>query len=247
MTKCQQCTINANKHGNPRPLFTLTLPLLKVAAELSRDEVRHELSHRSSVGARNLLQSLGGPIRTPRFLSRPIESFARSEERSLRRGWFNNQLYMQRIHDKPGSAEFLSRSRQTNQAIEREWVRRRSAPMEASFWLQTKVNIIGSGAGPDNGMLSALGYRVTNTARLTDEQRHWLLDAIVAAELPPVSDSEYVQSWGLPLSAQRLEKMLHCLRGLASMALNIRSMQQARTRWLVDATYLERTWTVKGS
>lgn len=245
MTKCEQCTSNETRHGHPRPLFTLTLPLLKIAVESAREEVRHELSHRASAGARNLLRTLSGPIRTPRLFSRGPDEFTRADEKSMREQWFKNQLYLQRIHDKPGAANFVSRFRQTNEAIQQEWQRRRSAPHQTSYWRQSTSRIIGSGTGPDNGMLSALGYRVTNTARLSDEQRHWLLDAIVAAELPPVADADYVRSWGAPLSAERLGKMLHCLRGLASMALNIKSMQKARTRWLADAQYLERAWSIQ--
>jgi len=245
MTTCPQCTQNKTKHGHHRPLFALTLPLLKVAAEGARDEVRHELSHRSSVGARKLLQELGGPVKRPKYFSRPTPDLSRSDEQSLRGHWFKNQLYMQRIHDKPGAAEFISRTRQTNEAIELEWARRRALPNETAYWRGATVKIIGSGTGPDNGMLSALGYRVTNTARLSDDQRHWLLDAIIAAALPPVADQEYVAAWGAPLSATRLEKMLHCLRGLASMALNVPTMQRARSRWLEDAAYLERTWAIR--
>jgi hypothetical protein len=246
MTNCQQCAHNKTKHGHHRPLFNLTLPLLKIAAQGARDEVRHELSHRSSVGARNLLQELGGPAKKPNYFDRPRPDPSHSDEETLRGHWFKNQLYMQRIHDKPGAADFISRTRRTNEAIELEWARRREMPNDTGYWRETTVRIIGSGTGPDNGMLSALGYRVTNTARLTDDQRHWLLDAIIAAELPPVADREYVAAWGSPLSATRLEKMLHCLRGLASMALNIPAMHRARSRWLEDAAYLERTWAIRG-
>lgn len=245
MTNCQQCARNEIKHGHPRPLFNLTLPLLKIAAEGARDEVRHELSHRASAGARNLLEALGGPVRLPRTANRQGDAFTQTDQQSLRGHWFKNQLYMQRIHGKPGAAEFILRSRKTCEAIENEWVRRRAMPNEKSYWRPTTVKVIGSGTGPDNGMLSAVGYRVTNTAKLTDDQRQWLLDAIIAAELPPVADPDYVLSWGTPLSAKRLEKMLHCLRGLASMALKIQSMQRSRERWLADAAYLERTWAIK--
>ncbi|MFN3516487.1 MAG: hypothetical protein ACK4YM_04925 [Novosphingobium sp.] len=248
MTQCKACQANQTKHGYPRPFFTLTLDLLRIVAQAdaTRDEVRHELAHRSSKGAQRLLEELGGPNAARVQPSTQPEDLSLVAERSLRSRWYKNHRYMQRIHDQPGSAEFLKRTRETNAAIEREWVRRREYPHVPDYWCSTNERVLGSSVVPDYGVLSALGYSVASTARLTDDQRLWLLDAIIAAELPPIANRNYLESWGAPLSARRLEKTLHTLRGLASMALRVKPLHRAREKWLIDARYLESNWTVEG-
>lgn len=150
MDQCTICSFNRTKYAAQRPLFSLTLHALERAAAGFIDEVRHELSHRSSAKAHKLLHSLGGPYRREQSaVTNATASTSEADEHALCAAWYKNQLHMQRIHDKPGASEYLAKAQAAIQAIEQEWVRRRSRPDADRYWRKANLRLVGSGLAPD--------------------------------------------------------------------------------------------------
>lgn len=109
MDQCTICSLNRTKYAAQRPLFSLTLHALERAAAGFIDEVRHELSHRSSAKAHKLLHSLGGPYRREQSaVTNATASTSEADEHALCAAWYKNQLHMQRIHDKPGATRQIT-------------------------------------------------------------------------------------------------------------------------------------------
>ena len=69
---------------------------------------------------------------------------------------------------------------------------------------------------PSDGALSAFGYHVGDSGITRAEKRKLILKCVLEAPIPPVVDRDYTQSWGLPNSVSRKEKLLRTLKGLAS-------------------------------
>jgi hypothetical protein len=91
---------------------------------------------------------------------------------------------------------------------------------------------------PSDGALSAFGYHVGA------EKRKLILKCVLEAPIPPVVNRDYTQSWGLPNSVSRKEKLLRTLKGLASGVKNRGayahdSYARALSHWEQDIEYVQ--------
>ena len=139
-------------------------------------------------------------------------------------------------------------------AVESEWTRRGFQEHEidqAFAWPTTdaphkkgatSVNFDAVGSG----MLSYLEYRVGNTDGQPLPVRRAILDRVFSGKLPPVFPNVYMEQWGKPQSAGRLQKMAEAI---AAFARNLKRrdddrMQQAIDEWESDLEYLYETYYV---
>ena len=97
---------------------------------------------------------------------------------------------------------------------------------------------------PSDGALSAFGYHVGDGGITRAEQRQLILTYLLEAPMPPVVDRDYTQSWGLPNSVSRKEKLLRTLKGLASGVRNRGAYAydryaRALSHWEQDIKYVQ--------
>ncbi len=97
---------------------------------------------------------------------------------------------------------------------------------------------------PSDGALSAFGYHVGDGGITRAEKRQLILKCVLEAPIPPVVDRDYTQSWGLPNSVSRKEKLLRTLKGLASGVKSRRaythdSYARALSHWEQDIKYVQ--------
>lgn len=89
-------------------------------------------------------------------------------------------------------------------------------------------------------MLSYLGYRVGQSAELTDDQRQALLRRIFKMSFPPLESPAYQREWGSPSSPDRLRKMAHSIASFARLAKQQKQSQkqEAVAEWESDLKML---------
>jgi hypothetical protein len=240
MPNCVTCEKRGRQHAKPRPLFSLSTRELVEQAAWNRDEVNHELSHRTSVWAEAARRKLEAkPL--PKALDLSIAS---QPEDRLRDNWVGLVLRLCELEARSGNAVEIGALRKIKERIEEEWTIRRARGFSRFTWYLPIAGDFRGNSAPQGSLLKALGYRVGASSPLTERQRHWLLDEIISSELPPVVSAEYLEEWGRPLTPVRLNRVLRAVRGFASNGYGVKAMQQARAEWLSDARYLEKHWLV---
>jgi hypothetical protein len=95
--------------------------------------------------------------------------------------------------------------------------------------------------GPVTGVLRFLGYHVGTTG-LAETERREILDSVYQGELPPVNSAEYMNEWGHPGTAARLQKLAESLAAFARNAKRRRTtdLSTAIDAWEADLEYLKR-------
>jgi hypothetical protein len=102
------------------------------------------------------------------------------------------------------------------------------------------VNHIPNPDWHEEGMLKFLGYQVGETAGLAEGVRQAVLASIFGGDLPPIISADYMQEWGSPGSAARLEKMANSLAAFIRNARRNRgaNMTTAIRHWEADLEFL---------
>lgn len=80
----------------------------------------------------------------------------------------------------------------------------------------------------DHGMLSLLGYHVGETQPTLEDMRRCILKYVFECHLPPLDDPVYYLKWGMPLTAQRLEKLANSLAAFTRNAKRRNAVSHAR-------------------
>ncbi len=96
---------------------------------------------------------------------------------------------------------------------------------------------------PDDGMLSAYGYRVGKHG-LPTSVRQVILERVFKADLHLVHSREYTQQWGAPSSSDRLSKLAWTISSLADNAARNASANYSRAvdDWIYDLEWLRRSF-----
>jgi len=110
------------------------------------------------------------------------------------------------------------------EAIESEWRRR----VQRTFYF---VQL------PKVGMLAALGYHVGQGGEKMPVRRR-ILKHVVEGELPVVSSIAYTAEWGMPLSNERIKKLVNVLTALIDGAKNDPTKKTAVSQWQADRDWL---------
>jgi hypothetical protein len=239
MAKCRVCNLPLHECLARRPFFNFSTRDLANFAKSILDEVIHELSHRTTKRSEDLLDQ----VKASRLrCGRPGVSDLPEDQ--LRQRWLNHVLELHRLDLAGASAALVTGHRAEKAEIEAEWCLRRERGFHPAEWHLPANGLFRGKAVPQGSLLRALGYRVGASSPLNDDQRRWLLDEIVSCEMPPVASPSYMEEWGAPLTAIRLERVIRSLRAFGSNAWAYRKMELAREAWLSDARYLERHWLV---
>ena len=91
--------------------------------------------------------------------------------------------------------------------------------------------------------LTVLGYHVGETAKLEALTRHRLLDWAFSNVLPPVISSSYMQGWGPPGTAARLERMANHIANCGKQRRKFCGGKDASVRhWQADLDYLKQRY-----
>ena len=64
-----------------------------------------------------------------------------------------------------------------------------------------------------DGVLSAFGYHVGDYGISCPNKRFLILKLIIDCTIPPIKDAQYINKWGTPCSAKRMETLQRTLRG----------------------------------
>ena len=146
---------------------------------------------------------------------------------------FQNAL---RILAEPARSSQHTAARQVLDAIDQEWVRRAMLPPNPEdFFAWPTTNAPGGDGSLDTrgwlaeGLLRFMEYRVGNTNGVATPVRRALLSEVFSANLPPAFYRDYLDQWGRPSSAARLQKMAE------SIAAFTRNAKRRKTRELVAA------------
>ena len=116
-------------------------------------------------------------------------------------------------------------------AINKEWIRRRRQPpnpddffkwpsTEAEPGRRSKIDV---DDWIQEGVLRYMGYQVGSTAGVSSNLRRRILEQIFEGVLPPVFPPNYLDQWGDPKSAARLQKMAEALAAFTRNAKRKRS------------------------
>lgn len=133
-------------------------------------------------------------------------------------------------------------------AINKEWTRRRRQPPnpdEFFNWPSTDAEP-GRRSKIDvddwlrEGVLRYMGYQVGSTNGLSSNLRHRILEQVFDGALPPVFPNSYLDQWGAPQSAPRLQKMAESIAAFARNAKRKRneSLWGAIRDWESDLRFL---------
>ena len=97
------------------------------------------------------------------------------------------------------------------------------------------------------GVLKYMGYEVGKTRGLAERLRREILDAVFNAVLPPVNSPNYVEKWGLPGTAPRLERLANELARFAKNGKRNRTADYsaAVADWEVDLEYLYQKYYIE--
>ncbi|WP_437193651.1 hypothetical protein [Planctomicrobium sp. SH527] len=136
-------------------------------------------------------------------------------------------------------------SKKIKAAIENEWKRRKaSVSPEAYFeWPSTEARRadgnIGTIKWEPEGMLTFMGYHVGQTSGLNTAMRQAILQELFHTVLPPVFPNVYLDQFGQPKSAQRLQKMADIIATLTRNAKRRGSVMATAIReWECDLEFL---------
>ena len=90
------------------------------------------------------------------------------------------------------------------------------------------------------GMLSFLGYHVGETLSLHPSIREAILEYAFEHHLPPIGDATYIEEWGEPRSARRLQKLANTLAALTRNAKrrDVVALSKAIDEWEQDLMFL---------
>lgn len=128
--------------------------------------------------------------------------------------------------------------------LEREW-QRRALASDFFVWPRSFV-APGSGTldsidAPEQGIFSALGYRVGKTLGQPVTVRLFILDYIFSRTLPPLNGPLYMMKWSKPGSPLRLQSMAYFLARTSWNAQRRTSqdLTQAISDWTHDLEYLK--------
>jgi len=122
-------------------------------------------------------------------------------------------------------------------AINKEWSRRRRQPPnpdEFFKWPRTDAepgrrSKIDVDDWIQEGVLKFMGYQVGSTNGISSNLRRRILEQIFEGALPPVFPPSYLDEWGKPKSATRLQKMAETLAAF------VRNAKRRRTAKLWGA------------
>jgi len=239
MAKCRVCNLPRHECLARRKFLNFSTRDLAEFAKSNLDEVIHELSHRTSKRSEDLLDQ----VKSSRLrCGRPGVSDLPEDQ--LRQRWLNHVLALHKLEFAAASAALVAQHRAKKAEIEAEWLHRRERGFHPAEWHLPANGLFRGKAVPQGSLFRAVGYRVGASSPLNDDQRRWLLDEIVSCEMPPVASPSYMEEWGAPLTAIRLERVIRSLRAFGSNARASRKMELAREAWLSDARYLEKHWLV---
>lgn len=103
----------------------------------------------------------------------------------------------------------------------------------------------GDGDWPETGVLKHMGYTVGHHG-LVESERRAALETVYAVELVPGSDGAdwYIEQWGEPRTARRLQKLANCLASFANTKRRsqTRDYSEAIADWESDLAYLKATY-----
>ena len=146
---------------------------------------------------------------------------------------------------KPGPKRL--QARQTIEAINAEWDRRRKEGVDGGEFFKWPTTEAKTGDGSisreawlEEGMLLYMGYKVGHTDGKDRCVRKSILHEIFEGALPPVFPPRYLNEWGEARSARRLKKMAECIASFARNANRRRDnkMEVAVDQWESDLEYL---------
>lgn len=133
-------------------------------------------------------------------------------------------------------------------AINNEWRRRRRQPPnpdEFFNWPSTDAvpgrrSKIDVDSWIQEGVLRYMGYQVGSTNGIASNLRRRILEQVFEGALPPVFPNAYLDQWGEPKSAARLQKMAETIAAFARNAKRKRSdsLWGAIRDWESDLKFL---------
>jgi hypothetical protein len=129
--------------------------------------------------------------------------------------------------------------------VDEEWIRRCNAVHSDDYfrWPSTEApggdGSLSTSGWLDKGLLSQMGYRVGAIRGEEELQRRKILDRIFAGSLPPILPQAFLNEWGSPHSASRLQKMAESIAAFCRNAKRQRVPKTtAITEWECDLEYL---------
>lgn len=196
-------------------------------AQLSSEKVETESSHTGS-----------------RVLERPYIQCSTNElERIVNSKW-NNTDALKDIH-----YELSFRSRRRAHEL-RGRISKRLVQLQGSqFVWPTTTAKVGLQNLPDNvfkheeGLLRRYGYKV-GIHGINQSERLKILDSIFLHPLIPIDDLEYLNEWGKPKTAKRLQKLADSIAAFTRNAKrrNETNFNKAIQEWEADLAYLKKTY-----
>lgn len=132
------------------------------------------------------------------------------------------------------------------EAIDLEWRRRRADPnLDGIFaWPSTEARPGNGGLDTEDwikeGLLQYVGYRVGSTNGEQRRVRERILAELFGGHLPPAFPTTYLDDWGTPGSAARLQKIAETIAALTRNARRRRDSRMAAAirDWESDLEYL---------
>ena len=152
-----------------------------------------------------------------------------------------------RIVADPGKRSQRRAARQVLAAIDKEWVRRRQLPPRPDEYFAWPTTDAPGGDGsldvhgwPSEGLLTFMDYRVGSTNGVVSPVRKALLSELFTTNLPPAFPPDYLDQWGRPSSATRLQKMAESIAAFTRLAKRRRNreMGAAIRDWEDDLRFL---------
>jgi hypothetical protein len=246
-----QAPIKKVKNKKPKPTKE-ELERNRRKAELkrkSKEAARRALAARRQVAAAETARLQAAEreaerLSTAEMFIRRIESASFAELLTCWRKHLDLVSYINRTGRKKERLELYER---LVACVESEWKRRGNLLHSSDEYFDWPTTLAKRGKGEigdvtwvTEGVLSYLGYRVGEKSALTADQRHAILRRVFNMSLPPIESPAYMDQWGRPGSAIRLQKMANSIASFTRQAKRRTSfdMSDAVSSWERDLIML---------
>jgi uncharacterized protein YqgV (UPF0045/DUF77 family) len=101
---------------------------------------------------------------------------------------------------------------------------------------------VGDFSGQEFSPLACFGYKVGKTNGRTEKARDEILKHTLYAKLPDFFPNSYIQTWGIPASKQRFDRIISHLKMLADQRAGRKNFEVAVTHWKRDISWFSNTF-----